>query len=474
MSDIYRAVEILCHNGGCLDAREMVEVGSKLAEMGSSPKERFDAGYRYYDNEGKLSTQEEREALFMSVLESRLGVNKANGDGSGLSLIDGAAAEVMRCFEERERHGWAYQSFDYRDGTERFVDFTTESEAFERAKRQLRMLLHSALNEERILGRVELEKMREKLAGQTVLDGHFELSAKVWMKNGKERVYVDVAPEGGGPRSETLFIENGEIHWKYPPKDKSAWMQEIENAVRNLIFPSEPERTPNAPPLLDVVRDGCRLVVDKHPSPVPCPTLKEDMLGDFLFFHGFRKYGFPHGSELSGSVRADRGLLDCRPGDILVPIVAVYDHLEAVDTRGYTAEQLNDLVPEGYCRIRRETAETIFKDWTPDQIAGAAASYANGMAYALSAYIGDRVFRMALTYDTGTTEQAPDPVYAPPPYHHSFQGYPDRWLSTAVSDAFGEEIAELFADDVAEAERLYIGGDLEREEREEEPAAPAL
>ena len=124
MSDIYRAVEILCHNGGCLDAREMVEVGSKLAEMGNSPKERFDAGYRYYEDAEKLITQEEREALFLSVLKSKLGVNKANGDGSGLSLIEGAAAEVMRCFEERERHGWAYQSFDYRDGTERFVDFT--------------------------------------------------------------------------------------------------------------------------------------------------------------------------------------------------------------------------------------------------------------------------------------------------------------------------------------------------------------
>ena len=289
------------------------------------------------------------------------------------------------------------------------------------------------------------------------------------MKNGKERVYVDVAPEGGGPRSETLFIENGEIHWKYPPKDKPAWMREIENAVHELLSPAPQERVPDAP-LLDVVRDGCRLVVDKHPSPA-CPTLKEDMLGDFLFFHGFRKYGLPHGAEPSGSIQADRGLLDCRPGDILVPIVAVYDHLEAVDTRQITAEQLNDLAPEGYCRIRRETAETIFKDWTPDQIAGAAASYANGMAYALSAYIGDRVCRMALTYDTGTVERAADPVYAPPPYHHSFQGYPDRWLSTAVSDAFGEEIAELFADDVTEAEHLYVGDELEREE---EPAAPAL
>lgn len=469
MSDIYRAVEILCHNGGCLDAREMVEVGSKLAEMGNSPKERFDAGYRYYDNEGKLSTQEEREALFMSVLESRLGVNKANGDGAGMSLIERAAAEVMRCFEERERHGWACKSLDYRDGTERVVDFIAGSEAWERAKRQLRMLMRAALNEERVVGRAELEDIRGKLAGRTVLDGHFELSAKAWMKNGKERVYVDVAPEGGGPRSETLFIENGEIHWKYPPKDKPAWMREIENAVHELLSPAPQERVPDAP-LLDVVRDGCRLVVDKHPSPA-CPTLKEDMLGDFLFFHGFRKYGLPHGAEPSGSIQADRGLLDCRPGDILVPIVAVYDHLEAVDTRQITAEQLNDLAPEGYCRIRRETAETIFKDWTPDQIAGAAASYANGMAYALSAYIGDRVFRMALTYDTGTTEQAPDPVYAPPPYHHSFQGYPDKWLSDAISDAFGEEIAELFADDVAEAEHLYVGGELEREE---EPAAPSL
>lgn len=469
MSDIYRAVEILCHNGGCLDAREMVEVGSKLAEMGSSPKERFDAGYRYYDNEGKLSTQEEREALFMSVLESRLGVNKANGDGAGLSLIEGAAAEVMRCFEERERHGWACKSLDYRDGTERVVDFIAGSEAWERATRQLRMLMRAVLNEERVVGRAELEDIRKKLAGRTVLDGHFELSAKVWMKNGKERVYVDVAPEGGGPRSETLFIENGEIHWKYPPKDKPAWMREIENAVHKLLSPAPQERVPDAP-LLDVVRDGCRLVVDKHPSPA-CPTLKEDMLGDFLFFHGFRKYGLPHGAEPSSSIQADRGLLDCRPGDILVPIVAVYDHLEAVDTRQITAEQLNDLAPEGYCRIRRETAETVFKDWTPDQIAGAAASYANGMAYALSAYIGDRVCRMALTYDTGTVERAADPVYAPPPYHHSFQGYSDRWLSTAVSDAFGDEIAELFADDVAKAERLYVDDELEREE---EPAAPAL
>lgn len=473
MSDIYRAVEILCHNGGCLDAREMVEVGSKLAEMGSSPKERFDAGYRYYDNEGKLSTQEEREALFMSVLESRLGVNKANGDGAGLSLIEGAAAEVMRCFEERERHGWACKSLDYRDGTERVVDFIAGSEAWKRATRQLRMLMRAALNEERVVGRAELEDIREKLAGRTVLDGHFELSAKAWMKNGKERVYVDVAPEGGGPRSETLFIENGEIHWKYPPKDKPAWMREIENAVHELLSPAPQERVPDAP-LLDVVRDGCRLVVDKHPSPA-CPTLnptlKENMLGDFLFFHGFRKYGFPHGAEPSGSIQIDRGLLDCRPGDILVPIVAVYDHLEAVDTRQITAEQLNDLAPEGYCRIRRETAETVFKDWTPDQIAGAAVSYTNGMAYALSAYIGDRVCRMTLTYDTGTVEQAADPVYAPPPYHHSFQGYPDRWLSTAVSDAFGDEIAELFADDVAETERLYVDGELEREE---EPAAPAL
>lgn len=469
MSDIYRAVEILCHNGGCLDAREMVEVGSKLAEMGNSPKERFNAGYRYYDNEGKLSTQEEREALFTSVLESRLGVNKANGDGAGMSLIERAAAEVMRCFEERERHGWACKSLDYRDGTERVVDFIAGSEAWERAKRQLRMLMRAALNEERVVGRAELEDIRGKLAGRTVLDGHFELSAKAWMKNGKERVYVDVAPEGGGPRSETLFIENGEIHWKYPPKDKPAWMREIENAVHELLSPAPQERVPDAP-LLDVVRDGCRLVVDKHPSPA-CPTLKEDMLGDFLFFHGFRKYGLPHGAEPSGSIQADRGLLDCRPGDILVPIVAVYDHLEAVDTRQITAEQLNDLAPEGYCRIRRETAETIFKDWTPDQIAGAAASYANGMAYALSAYIGDRVCRMALTYDTGTVERAADPVYAPPPYHHSFQGYSDRWLSTAVSDAFGDEIAELFAEDVASAEHLYVDGELEREE---EPAAPSL
>lgn len=469
MSDIYRAVEILCHNGGCLDTREIVEVGSRLAEIGGSPEERFDAGCRYYEDAKKLITQEERETLFLSALKARLGANKANEDGSGLLYIEKAAAEVIRCFEERERHGWACQSFDYRDGTERFVDFTAESEAWERAVRRLRMLLRAVLNEERVLGRAELEEMREKLAGQTVLDGHFELSAKIWMKNGKERIYVDVSPEGGGPRSETLFIENGEVHWKYPPKDKPAWMQEIESAVHELISPAPQERVPDAS-LLDVVRDGCRLVVDKYPSPA-CPTLKEDMLGDFLFFHGFRKYGFPHGAEPSGSIRADRGLLDCRPGDILVPIVAVYDHLEAVDTRGYTAEQLNDLAPEGYCRIRRETAETIFKDWTPDQIAGAAASYANGMAYALSAYIGDRVFRMALTYDTGATEQAPDPVYAPPPYHHSFQGYPDRWLSIVVSDAFGEEIAELFAEDVAEAERLYVDDELEREE---EPATPAL
>lgn len=457
MTDIYSALDIVCNDGKYGNGKRMDGVCAELARIGADAREREDAEWKFADRWHYAKTPEERKALFLDVLARKIAVN---GDETGYSLVEKAASDVLRCAEERKRHNWALKSFDYSSGMELAVDYSREAKEWNLAARRLSESIQAVAQGLPVKRIDELGAIRDLLDGRSVADDRFELHAEAWMKRG--RVYVNVVEKEGDEEAE-LFIENGELHWSSALKEKTD-LDIVENAVREILG----SRSVGSP-LLDVERDGCHLVVERDPNPV-CPTLKENTIGDFLFFHGFRKYGVSHGAEPSGSYESDRAALGCRLGDILVPIVAAYDHLEAVDTREYTAEQLNELAPEGYCRVRQETAAETFGGWTPDQVMGAAVSYANGMAYALSAYIGERVFRMALTYGTGTTELAPDPVYAPPPSHHSFRGYPENWLSIAVSDEFGEDVAELFSEDIAGVERLFADGVPEREEEEPAPS----
>ena len=212
----------------------------------------------------------------------------------------------------------------------------------------------------------------------------------------------------------------------------------------------------------------CRLIVERHPNP-DCPTLQSDAVGDFFFFHGFSKYGASHNVEPSGSYLLDRTAFGCKIGDLLIPIIVSYDHLEAIDTRDFSQDQLDNLNFEGYYRVQKEDLESIFAKQTSfDTIVNTIVSHANQIAYELSAYIAGRVVQITLVDDTGKINHADNPVYAPPPFHHSFQNYPNDWLRNAVSKEFGEEYSKLFASDIDKLEESYRMGYTKDEVDDEE------
>ena len=219
MRNIFRAVQILANNNPTLKMG-VVQIGASLAATGATEREKFRADADYWDRAEAAKTPAEHEALFMEALTKRLAVN---GDEAGMGLIEAAADEMLKCFEEREAHRWVGISYDCKTGIS--TDYTAESEAWHAALKAFAGLLDSVINGIPTAQKVSAERLAEKVSKLVV--GGYSLRGKAWMKYGKERVYVTVFDADENAQAETLYLEKGKAFWKYKPRTLPEWADEV-------------------------------------------------------------------------------------------------------------------------------------------------------------------------------------------------------------------------------------------------------
>lgn len=223
MSNIFKAVQILVNNNPTLKMG-IVQVGASLAAIGGTEKERFKADADYWDRAEAAKTPAEHEALFMEALTKRLVVN---GDEAGMGLIEATADELLRCFEEREAHGWAEISYNCK--TDVTSDYTAENAAWHAARKTLAGLLDSVIDGIPTGQKISAEGLAEKVNKLVV--GGYSLRGKAWMKYGKERIYVTVFDANENAQAETLYLEKGKAFWKYKPRTLPEWADEVITAL---------------------------------------------------------------------------------------------------------------------------------------------------------------------------------------------------------------------------------------------------
>lgn len=214
MNNIFKAVQILVKNNPTLKMG-IIQVGASLSAVEAAD---------YWDRAEAAKTPEEHETLFMEALTKRLAVN---GDEAGMGLIEAAANEVLKCFEEREAHGWAGNSYDCKTGIS--TDYTAENAAWHAALRALAGLLDSVIEGIPTAQKVSAEGLAEKVSKLAI--GVYSLRGKAWMKYGKERVYVTVFDAGENAQAEILYLEKGKAFWKYKPRALPEWADEVITAL---------------------------------------------------------------------------------------------------------------------------------------------------------------------------------------------------------------------------------------------------
>ena len=219
MNNIFKATQILCNNNPTLKMG-IIQVGASLSAVGATEKERFKADADYWDRAEAAKTPAEHEAIFMEALTKRLAVN---GDEAGMGLIEAAADEMLKCFEEREAHRWVGISYDCETGVT--SDYTTEEKAWHTARKALAGFLDSVIDGISTAQKVSAEGLAEKVSKLAV--GGYSLRGKAWMKYGKERVYVTVFDADENAQAETLYLEKGKAFWKYKPRTLPEWADEV-------------------------------------------------------------------------------------------------------------------------------------------------------------------------------------------------------------------------------------------------------
>lgn len=219
MSNIFKAVQLLVRNNPTLKMG-IVQVGASLAAIGATERERFRADAAYWDRAEAAKTPEEHEALFMEALKKRL---TANGDETGLGLIEAASVEVLECLDEREAHGWATISYDCK--TEVTSDYSAENAAWHAALKALAGLLEFVIDGIPTGRKISAEGLAEKVSKLVV--GGYSLRGKAWTKYGKERIYITVFDANENAQAETLYLENGKAFWKVRPRAIPEWADEV-------------------------------------------------------------------------------------------------------------------------------------------------------------------------------------------------------------------------------------------------------
>lgn len=219
MRNIFRAVQILANNNPTLKMG-VVQIGASLAATGATEREKFRADADYWDRAEAAKTPAEHEALFMEALAKRLAVN---GDEAGMGLIEAASNEMLKCFEERESHGWTEISYNCETGVT--SDYTAENAAWHAARKALAGLLDSVIDGIPTGRKISADGLAEKVSRLVV--GGYSLQGKAWMKYGKERIYVTVFDAEGNAQAETLYLEKGKAFWKFRPRATPEWADEV-------------------------------------------------------------------------------------------------------------------------------------------------------------------------------------------------------------------------------------------------------
>lgn len=219
MNNIFKAVQVLVKSNPTLKMG-IVQIGASLAATGATEREKFRADADYWDRAEAAKTPAEHEALFMEALTKRLAVN---GDEAGMGLIEAAADEVLKCFEEREAHRWVGISYDCETGVT--SDYTTEDKAWHAACQALAGLLDSVIDGIPTGRKISADGLAEKVSRLVV--GGYSLQGKAWTKYGKERIYVTVFDADENAQAETLYLEKGKAFWKCKPRTCPEWADEV-------------------------------------------------------------------------------------------------------------------------------------------------------------------------------------------------------------------------------------------------------
>lgn len=226
MENIFWATKMLVQDNPLLK-RGMSEFISRLASIGETERERFRAGMESLKRLDAARSAKEIYALFVEALTARLA---ANGDESGLALLEEAADRLLECAEERKAHNWATITMDCRTGEKK--DFSKEAAAWDKARRAFGDLMNGVLEGVPLAEKARKKELVDAINAATVTGG-YTLRAKAWKGYGKERIYVNVSDPEGKPQPESLYLEGGKVFWKGgKPDPRPVWADEVVDIIK--------------------------------------------------------------------------------------------------------------------------------------------------------------------------------------------------------------------------------------------------
>lgn len=226
MENIFWATKLTVEGNPTLK-RGMSEFISHLASIGETEEERFRAGMESLKRLDATRSAKEIYALFVEALTARLA---ANGDNSGLALLEEAADRLLECTKERKDHNWSTVTMDCRTGEKK--DYTQEAAAWDKARRAFGDLLNGVLEGVPLAEKARKKELVETINAATVTGG-YTLRAKVWKGYKKERIYVTVSAPDGKPQPESLYLEDGKVFWKGgKPDPRPAWADEVVAVIK--------------------------------------------------------------------------------------------------------------------------------------------------------------------------------------------------------------------------------------------------
>lgn len=160
--------------------------------------------------EGRLLLSREREKL-----EQQIAAFGEEANSVRAFLVETAKNLIKETYS-REDAGWKW---DDKEGNKRLA------EALDLFRECMKDILDYGTNP---VEKAKLEEMAKRLDGIEVAG--FTLQGRAWMRGTEKRIYVSLE-DGITPRPSTFYCKGGKVFWKFPPKTRPDWADEVIAAI---------------------------------------------------------------------------------------------------------------------------------------------------------------------------------------------------------------------------------------------------
>lgn len=156
--------------------------------------------------EGKALLPREREKLEQQITAFGEEANSVQ------AFLVETAKNLIEEIHAREDAGWKW---DDKEGNKRLT------EALDLFRECMKDILDYGTNP---VEKATLENLAKRLDGIAVAG--FTLQGRAWMRGTEKRIYVSLE-DGIKPRPSTFYCKEGKAFWKFPPKTRPDWADEV-------------------------------------------------------------------------------------------------------------------------------------------------------------------------------------------------------------------------------------------------------